>query len=364
MKITYPHMGNLYIAVRALLLKLGLDPVLPPPTSRKTALLGVRHAPEFACFPLKLNLGNFLEAREMGADTVLMGGGIGPCRFGYYAEVEREILADLGVSMEMVVLEPPSGDWVTFKTRARSLVGDCSWWQVLKAIRFAWYKARAVDALESKLLYLRPRLCEPLQLEAIYREALLRVDMAENRRGLDLAVSDFLKDTRGLPGKSGDLLRVGLVGEIFTVLDPYANCDIERHLGLLGVEVTRSIFLSEWVNEHLFGGLLHVGGLDHLKETASPYLNAFVGGHGRETVGATVYFARQGYDGVVQVAPFTCMPEIVAHSVLPAVTRDHGIPTLSFYLDEQSGVAGIVTRLEAFVDLLEARRNKRLREGV
>jgi predicted nucleotide-binding protein (sugar kinase/HSP70/actin superfamily) len=81
-------------------------------------------------------------------------------------------------------------------------------------------------------------------------------------------------------------------------------------------------------------------------------------------VGATVHCAGQGYDGVVQVAPFTCMPEIVAHSVLPAVTRDHGIPVLSFYLDEQSGVAGIVTRLEAFVDLLEARRKKRLKEGV
>ncbi len=139
------------------------------------------------------------------------------------------------------------------------------------------------------------------------------------------------------------------------VLEPYANYDVERQLGLLGVEVTRSIFLSEWINEHLFGGLLRIGSLDHAK-AASGYLNAFVGGHGRETVGATVHFAGQGYDGVVQVAPLTCMPEIVAHSVLPAVTRDYGIPTLSLYLDEQSGAAGIMTRLEAFVDLLEARR--------
>ncbi len=32
MKITYPHMGNLYIVVRALLTRLGIDLVLPPPT--------------------------------------------------------------------------------------------------------------------------------------------------------------------------------------------------------------------------------------------------------------------------------------------------------------------------------------------
>ena len=50
------------------------------------------------------------------------------------------------------------------------------------------------------------------------------------------------------------------------MLEPYANYDIERQLGLLGVEVTRSIFLSEWINEHLFGGLLRVGSLDTCEE--------------------------------------------------------------------------------------------------
>ncbi len=342
-----------------MLSRLGIALVLPPPTSRKTVELGVRHAPEFACFPLKLNLGNFLEARELGADTILMAGGIGPCRFGYYAEVQREILADLHVPMEMVVLEPPAGDWGAFKAGVRSLIGGRSWWDVLKAIRFAWYKARAIDAVEAEVLYLRPRLFEPQRVEELCREALGRLDASGSRQELDHAVGEFRRTTRGLPRRSGALLRVGLVGEIFTVLEPYANYDIERHLGLLGVEVTRGIFLSEWINEHLFGGLLRVHGLEHVEELAAPYLNAFVGGHGRETVAATVHFARQHYDGVVQVAPFTCMPEIVAHSVLPAVARDQEIPTLSFYLDEQSGIAGIVTRLEAFVDLMTARRSRR-----
>ena len=40
MRITYPHMGNLYIVVRALLVSLGLDVVLPPPTSKKNSGIG------------------------------------------------------------------------------------------------------------------------------------------------------------------------------------------------------------------------------------------------------------------------------------------------------------------------------------
>jgi predicted nucleotide-binding protein (sugar kinase/HSP70/actin superfamily) len=76
-------------------------------------------------------------------------------------------------------------------------------------------------------------------------------------------------------------------------------------------------------------------------------------------VGCTVGFARRNYDGVIQLAPLTCMPEIVAHSIFPALTRDYKIPLLTFYLDEHSGEAGIQTRLEAFIDLIEAQRSKK-----
>lgn len=54
--------------------------------------------------------------------------------------------------------------------------------------------------------------------------------------------------------------------------------------------------------------------------------------------------------------PFTCIPEIVARSILPRVSRDLGIPVMSLILDEQTGLAGVLTRLEAFVDLLARRR--------
>jgi predicted nucleotide-binding protein (sugar kinase/HSP70/actin superfamily) len=81
-----------------------------------------------------------------------------------------------------------------------------------------------------------------------------------------------------------------------------------------------------------------------------------IGGHAQETVGHTVLYARDGFDGVIQVFPLSCMPEIVAESVLPAVERDTGIPVLKLIIDEMTGEAGYMTRLEAFVDLLKKRR--------
>ena len=288
-----------------------------------------------------------------------MAGGVGPCRFGYYAQVQQQILSDLGVNMEMVVLEPPDVSLQEVKDKIRYLIGTLSWWQVIKAIRFAWCKARAIDEVEGQLLYLRPRVEDPLRLEKLYREALQEIDGAGDRRTVQGVVVDYQQEDRKIKEATEETTAHRSGGEIFTVLEPFANYEMEKRLGLLGVELNRSIWLSAWINEHLFGGLLRVKyECAHDKELASPYLNSFVGGHGVETVGCTVGFARRNYDGVIQLAPLTCMPEIVAHSVFPALAKDYDIPLLTFYLDEHSGEAGIQTRLEAFIDLTAAHSRK------
>jgi predicted nucleotide-binding protein (sugar kinase/HSP70/actin superfamily) len=57
---------------------------------------------------------------------------------------------------------------------------------------------------------------------------------------------------------------------------------------------------------------------------------------------------------MVHLAPFTCMPEIIAQNIMPS-TREK-IPVLTILCDEQIAKPGILTRLEAFVDLLERKR--------
>jgi predicted nucleotide-binding protein (sugar kinase/HSP70/actin superfamily) len=63
------------------------------------------------------------------------------------------------------------------------------------------------------------------------------------------------------------------------------------------------------------------------------------------------------YDGLVHLAPFTCMPEAIAQNIM--LTTKEDIPVLTILCDEQLGKAGLLTRVEAFVDLLEWRRRKK-----
>jgi predicted nucleotide-binding protein (sugar kinase/HSP70/actin superfamily) len=356
LKVTFPHMGNAHIAIKALLAGLKLEVVPPPPITKRTMELGIKYSPEFACLPLKISVGSFIEALEQGADTVIMAGGWGPCRFGYYAQVERDILQDLGYSFRMVVLEAPDFKLSELLNQIKDLAEKVTTMEAIRAVRFAWFKLNAVDRMEVCFEQMLPRAVYKDKAVQIYRQALQEIDLAVNRHEVNRAVSKRAAEMEKLEQHSQPLLRLGLVGEIYTILEPSSNYDIVEQLGRMNVEIHRSIYTSDWVNDHLLGGLVKRSNRREILTSSRPYLNYFVGGHGRETVGYAVKFARQHYDGVIQIGPLTCMPEIVAQQVLGQVGEKEGIPVMTMYFDEHAGAAGIQTRLEAFVDMLQRRK--------
>jgi benzoyl-CoA reductase/2-hydroxyglutaryl-CoA dehydratase subunit BcrC/BadD/HgdB len=63
-------------------------------------------------------------------------------------------------------------------------------------------------------------------------------------------------------------------------------------------------------------------------------------------------------DGLIHVAPFNCTPEIVAQSALVALQREKGVPVLNLSFDEQTARAGMLTRIEAFVDMVWTRKRR------
>ena len=93
--ISFPHFGDYYIVFNYFLSNtLKCDVIVPPFTSRRTIELGGKYSPDFVCVPFKYNLGNYIEVLEKGANILLQGGG--GCRYGYYGELQEQILKDLG----------------------------------------------------------------------------------------------------------------------------------------------------------------------------------------------------------------------------------------------------------------------------
>lgn len=357
MKVTFPHMGTCSIALQALLENLGLDVVPPPPITSKTLAIGAKYSPECVCLPFKVNIGNYIEAAEMGADTVIMAGGIGPCRFGYYAELQREILQDLGLKVNMLVLEPPRGMITEIWHKLSPLANGHSFAKVAEIFYFAWRLAKSLDHIEQTINRLRAVEKVPGACDRIWKDAVRTVGHARSLRELRESSQHIDWIMKTLPINQRTPLRVGVVGEIYMLLEPKVNLEFEKRLGTMGVEVYRSLYLSDWICEHLIPepkAKLHAR---RVKHAAEPYLRGHVGGHGLETIGHSVLYAKEGMDGIIQVLPLTCMPEIVAQSILPTISTDFSIPIMTLILDEHSGEAGLQTRLEAFVDMLQARKN-------
>lgn len=359
MKATFPHLGTAHLALATLLADLGLEPVVPPRTGRRTIALGVKHAPEFACFPLKVNIGNYLEAFAAGAEIILMVGGVGPCRLGYYAQVEREILRGLGYDFEMIVLEPPQGHWRDFWRAVRRVVPRRSAAGIASALFFAYRKLSAIDELERLVNRVRPRELRPGETSRVWEECQAELGPCTEMAGLERALRRCRERLAAVTLAEGrNLLRIGLSGEIYMVLEPAVNFGLERLLGERGVEVDRHIYLSDWLAEQLRRSLFLDRSRSVVRALARPYLGHPVGGHGLESVAQAVEAGVNRLDGMIHLAPFTCMPEIVAQSVLPRVGRELDLPIMSLSLDEHSAEAGILTRIEAFLDLAARRRGR------
>lgn len=360
MKLTVPHMGLLHIAYTRILRQHGVDMLPPPKATVKTLNLGVRHSPEFACLPFKINLGNMIEALEEGADAILMPGGYGPCRFGYYGVIQEQILRELGYRFRMSSTDNPD--------KLSNMIDAIRDISAIKT-RFDGYRVfflilmrmAALDTAVSLYHHYKPREIRRGEADAALREAIGIIDHADSYTKLlrqQLRAKRVFKEIS--VDRSFRPLKVGVLGEIFVTIDPFANLDIEKKLGEMRVEVVRGVWLSDWLNDRFRFKPFRRNQTRFATRLAEGYLNYPSGGESIETVGKTLYFEQKGMDGVLHIMPFTCMPELVASTVIQRVSREKNYPVLSVTLDEHVSEANMMTRLEAFVDLLERRRNGRI----
>jgi len=339
---------------------LGHESITPDRPTRKTLALGAKYAPEFACIPFKIVLGTYLECLERGADTLASGGGYGPCRAGLYGEMHGRILRDIGYQFDTIFFWPPLKKPFHFYRQMKKLKGRNSWRQLWKAIKKAYIKLSYLDDLEVLTQDIRPREYKKGSASKAFDQAMKMLRKAKTIPEIREVGEEAKSLLQQIPvDENCQPLKVGIIGEIYVQLEPFANFFLEEQLGHMGVQVRRSIYLTSYTRHDVLSTKGDMGS----RSLALPYLGQKVGGHGQNSVGDIIRYAQKGYNGVVQLAPFSCIPEIVAKSFVPRLSKDHGIPVLTLFIDEQTGAAGIQTRLEAFVDLMEQRRNRKVDIG-
>lgn len=353
-----PSMGTTIIPLKSMFRGIGAQLELGPPVSKRTMLLGARASPEFVCTPYKQILGNMIEMLEAGADTLIYVDGLDLCRNSSYHQLLEDALRDLGYKFRLMTFgQILEGGVFAMPKFLRQFAPELTWQDVVREIVLALAKMYALDEIERRVQYFRPREITFGSVDKLWEEARRRIDEAKDRDALKHAKADLLKKIDATPmDPTARPVKIAITGEIFAMLDPFYNMDVERELGKLGAEVHRTLMMSHWVQGAM---ILEALGFPHrpdIARVAKPYLRWNVSGEGWVTVGETILHARKGFDGMVELLPFTCAPEVTALNILPRVSRDHNIPIIPFIFDEQLAQAGMRTRLEAFVDLLRRRR--------
>ena len=247
MKVSFPHMGNAYIPLSALLSNLGAEVITPPRPTSRTIDIGAFHAPEFVCLPFKVNLGDNLRALQMGADTLAMVSGMWACRFGYYGRVQHRILRDAGFEFDSILLGR-EGLLAVYNKFRGTVDGNLTraWLHAFRAFK---RKAEAMDELESAAREARPFERERGSISRALADGLEMVHRAENLKAIDRALARGLESIRGteLETDLGRPLRVAVLGEIYAVLEPSLNFDIERKLGEMGIMSYPVMSVYKWL---------------------------------------------------------------------------------------------------------------------
>ena len=77
---------------------------------------------------------------------------------------------------------------------------------------------------------------------------------------------------------------------------------------------------------------------------------------------AAYYMLNNKIDGIIALSAFGCGPDSLMVDEIQYHAKQKNIPMLHLTIDEHTGEAGFITRLEAFTDMLIRKKRKSLQE--
>lgn len=161
------------------------------------------------------------------------------------------------------------------------------------------------------------------------------------------------KNNPGGLASSNDSITVGVVGHRYLLFDTELSLNIVNRLKELGVSVITPTMLS----------------VDIIHNSASKYRTLGVPGsrsgemcwtYEKEILGSAAHFLNgRKTDGIVLVSSFACGTSAVVNEIIHReVAHTSHTPILTLLLDEHTAEAGIMTRLESFIDLISLSKRK------
>jgi predicted nucleotide-binding protein (sugar kinase/HSP70/actin superfamily) len=320
-KIGVPHALFYYYHFplwHAFFTALGAEVEVSPPTNKVILNQGVREAVDEACLPIKVYYGHVLALKnqvdflfvprlisvEPKAYICPKFMGLPDMLRATFRDLPRIIDTNINLRQGVEKMAEAFLEIGGFLTRNKRQVAS------------AWEKAREV-----------------------YRRY---VEMLEQGLRPDRAIAQLCGVPEGRRTAQGTeepgRWRIGLVGHGYNLYDDYINLGLLGRLSRLGVEVITPDQLP----------------LEVIETEAARLPKRLFWTLGKRIVGSVLHFlGREDIDGIIHVSSFGCGPDSLVGDLVERFShRSRRMPFLYLTLDEQTGEAGLQTRIEAFIDML------------
>ncbi|MFX0020345.1 MAG: acyl-CoA dehydratase activase-related protein [Promethearchaeota archaeon] len=308
---------------KKLLEELGAELVLSPPTNKQIVEEGVTHGFGELCIPMKIYYGQVLRLVRDHPDLDYI---FVP---RYVAEVKDAYFCPKFLSLpDVIKILPEVPKILNFEVNVKEFPIATS------AIELGRQLGKSQNASLNAYREAQKYFDEYHKFLREGASANHALRLVERNRPFTLPKKKHKRDLRFL-----------LLGHAYNIFDTYINLDFQKKLRDQGVEV----FTIENLPESIFKEPVIIN------RRLRNYWR-----HEEEIMQSIRYFLTKGrdeIDGVIFLVSFACGPDSLISELIMRDMKVVGLPFLEITMDEHSGDAGMITRIEAFVEM--ARRKKK-----
>ncbi|MFP4661246.1 MAG: acyl-CoA dehydratase activase-related protein [Halanaerobiales bacterium] len=140
-------------------------------------------------------------------------------------------------------------------------------------------------------------------------------------------------------------LNIGLLGYVYNMYDKFINMDLINRLEEMGVSVTTFEMVDQQVTE------------EFLNDLEKPLFWEFT----NKLMAVGYHFMdSDDIDGIIHITAFGCGPDSILGPFLEIDADQANKPFMTLRIDEQTGESHLLTRLEAFIDLLKLNKRREI----
>lgn len=309
---------NFYPMWKTFFEEIGANVVVSQNTNKKIIDDGIKCCVDEACLPVKTYVGHVIDLKEKGVDYIFIPRIISVENKKYLCpkflglpDFVKSVVPDLPevIDMEINLYKNDKSLNKEFTRIGKKFIKD------EKKIFMAYFKS-----LEAQNKF----------------ECIMRRGFSPNE-----AIKILEGKTVNAKNKDNSI-KIALLAHSYDIMDEYISFGVIEKLREMGAKVYTTEMLEK---ENILYG-------------ASMLSKDLFWTYGRDIIGAGKYFLeRKNIDGVIVLSAFGCGPDSLTGDLLERdYKRSGNIPFMSLTIDEHTGEAGIMTRLEAFIDLLKLRK--------